>query len=45
MPAGVKPSAGSWSPCAMRSMIVRRSIASAIARRWRTSGTFLTFSP
>ena len=33
MPLGVKPVAGSWSACAMLSMIARRSIASAIARR------------
>ena len=45
MPLGVKPVAGSWSACAMLSMIARRSIASDIARRWFTSGMFLTLKP
>ena len=45
MPDGVNPVAGSWSACAMLSMIERRSIASAIARRWFTSGMFFVLTP
>ena len=45
MPFGVNPVAGAWSPWAMLSMIVWRSIASAIARRCFTSGTVLTLRP
>ena len=45
MPFGVKPVAGSWSPCETLSMIDWRGIASAIARRCFTSVMFLTLKP
>ena len=45
MPLGVNPVGGSWSAWAMLSMIVRRSIASDMARRWLTSGIVLTLKP
>ena len=45
IPCGVMPVVGSWSCCAMLSMIDRRSIASDIARRCFTSGMFLTLNP
>ena len=45
MPSGVQPVAGSWSACAMLSMISRRLIASDIALRWFRSVMFLTLNP